>query len=145
MTRLLNQLEEISRELIEDIENLKRLAETIPQLLESKQKQLDQVAAVSRTMATDDTDVLSLITRYAEPRRARGGRRRGRTLPTDIMSIIHAAGGRGATLDQLYDGLAKSRTITRQNLSSTLSRMKSQGKISKRDGYFQAEGRQFEE
>jgi hypothetical protein len=47
------------------------------------------------------------------------------------MSLIHAAGPTGSNLDDLFDGLSTTREITRQNLSSTLSRMKSQGKITK--------------
>jgi hypothetical protein len=35
-------------------------------------------------------------------------------------------------------GLSKGRQITKQNLSSTLSRMKSQGKIGKLNGMFLA-------
>ena len=138
MVRIMNQLDEIARELAEDIENLKRLAEAIPQLLERKQKQLERIADVSKSMASEDEEILQLITRYTETRRpARGGgRRRGRTLPTDIMSLIHAAGPPGASLDELYSGLSKSREITRQNLSSTLSRMKSQGKIAKNGSNF---------
>ncbi len=133
MARIMGQLEEIARGLAEDIENLKRLAEAIPQLLERKQSQLERIADVSKSMASEDEEILQLITKYTEtrrPGRSQGGRR-GRTLPTDIMSLIHGAGSQGATLDDLYQGLSKSREITRQNLSSTLSRMKSQGKITK--------------
>jgi len=138
MVRIMGQLEEIARELAEDIENLKRLAEAIPQLLERKQSQLERIADVSRSMASEDEEILQLITKYTETRRPGGsqGRRRGRTLPTDIMALIHAAGPQGATLDDLHDGLSKNREISRQNLSSTLSRMKSQGKITKDGVYF---------
>ena len=133
MTRLMTQLDEIARELAEDIENLKKLAEAIPQLLERKQAQLGRIADVSKSMAAEDEEILQLITRYTETRRpARGGGRRpGRTLPTDIKALIHAAGPRCASLHDLYQGLSKTRELTRQNLSSTLSRMKSQGKIAK--------------
>jgi hypothetical protein len=133
MARLMTQLDDIARELAEDIENLKHLAEAIPQLLERKQQQLDRLADVSKSMASEDEEVVGLIARYTEtrrPSRGRGGRR-GRTLPTDIMSLIHAAGAKGATLNELYDSLSQTRDLTRQNLSSTLSRMKSQGKIAK--------------
>jgi hypothetical protein len=138
MSRLAYQLDEIARELTEDIENLKRLAEAIPQLLESKQKQLARIADVSRSMVSEDDDVTALLARYSSPPAKRGRGPRGRTLPTDIMSLIHAAGARGATLDELHVGLSKSREISRQNLSSTLSRMKSQGKIAKHGGNFVA-------
>lgn len=138
MPRLMTQLDEIARELTEDIENLKRLAEAIPQLLERKQRQLERVADVSKSMASEDEEITQLISRYTEQRRPGrgGGRRRGRTLPTDIMSLLHAAGPQGVSFDQLHRDLSKSRTVTRQNLSSTLSRMKSQGKIEKRGTNF---------
>jgi hypothetical protein len=136
MTRLMTQLDDIARELAQDIENLKRLAEAIPQLLERKHRQLERVADVTKSMASEDEEILALITRYTEtrrPARRGGGRRRGRTLPSEILTLIHAAGPQGASLDHLFDKLSQTRELTRQNLSSTLSRMKSQGKIA-RDG-----------
>lgn len=139
MNRFLESMESISRELSLDIENLKRLSEAIPQLLDRKQRQLERLAEISRSMTQEDTEIEELIARYAEARpssRPHAPRRRGRTLPTDIMSLLHAAGPRGASLDDLFDGLSKTRDISKQNLSSTLSRMKSQGKISKVNGMF---------
>jgi hypothetical protein len=118
---------------------LRRLADAIPQLLERKQKQLERLAEISRSMAQEDSEIEDLIARYADARpttKLRATRRRGRTLPTDIMALLHAAGPRGSSLDDLFDGLTKTRDISKQNLSSTLSRMKSQGKIAKANGMF---------
>jgi predicted CopG family antitoxin len=138
MNRFVERMEDVKRELSDDIDNLKRLAEVIPQLLERKQRQLDRLAEVASSMQQEDVEVETLIARYTElrPARARGSRGRGRTLPTDIMALLHAAGPRGASLDELFDGLSKTRHVHKQNLSSTLSRMKSQGKIAKADGMF---------
>lgn len=139
MNRFLDSMERVSRELSSDIQNLKRLAETLPQLLDRKQRQLNQLAEISRSMAQEDTEIETLIARYTESRpssRDRAPRSRGRTLPTDIMALLHAAGPRGANLDDLFDGLSKTREISKQNLSSTLSRMKSQGKVAKVNGMF---------
>ncbi len=140
MSRHVQEVERIKHQLSEDITNLKRLAETIPQLLERKQRQLERLTDVSRSMEQEDAEITALIARYAESRpvmRA-ASRRRGRSLPTDIMSLLHAAGPRGASLDDLFDGISKTRQISKQNLSSTLSRMKSMGKIGKENGLFMA-------
>lgn len=139
MNRFLGSMEGIARELSADIENLKRLSVAIPQLLERKQRQLERLAEISRSMTQEDSEVEELIARYTDSRptaRPRGQQQRGRTLPTDIMALLHAAGPRGASLDNLFEGLSKSRDVNKQNLSSTLSRMKSQGKISKVNGMF---------
>jgi hypothetical protein len=138
MNRFMENLETVSRELSADIENLKRLSEAIPQLLERKQRQLDRLAEISKSMTEEDTEIEELIARYAEtrPTKLRIPRRRGRTLPTDIMALLHAAGPHGASLDDLFEGLSKTRDVTKQNLSSTLSRLKGQGKISKVNGMF---------
>ena len=136
--RYVESMEDIKRELSHDIDNLKRLAEAIPQLLERKRRQFDRLAEVASSMQQEDVEVEGLIARYTEmhPARARGSRQRGRTLPTDIMALLHAAGPGGASLDELFEGLSKTRHVIKQNLSSTLSRMKSQGKIAKADGLF---------
>jgi len=138
MNSFIENLDNVARELSADIENLKRLSEAIPQLLERKQKQLDRLAEISKSMTDEDTEIEELIARYAEarPTKPRTARRRGRTLPTDIMALLHAAGPRGASLDDLFEGLIKTREVSKQNLSSTLSRMKSQGKVSKVNGLF---------
>jgi hypothetical protein len=138
MNRFVESMESLRRELSGDIDNLRRLAEAIPQLLERKERQLDRLTEVAGSMEQEDTEIESLISRYAEsrPSRGRGARRRGRTLPTDIMALLHAAGPNGASLDDLFEGLTKTRHVSKQNLSSTLSRMKSHGKIGKEDGMF---------
>lgn len=141
MNRFLASMESLSRELSADIENLKRLAVAIPQLLDRKQRQLERLAEISKSMTQEDTEIEELIARYADsrPTAARPrAQRRGRTLPTDIMALLHAAGPRGASLDNLFEGLSQSREVSKQNLSSTLSRMKSQGKIAKVNGMFTA-------
>jgi chromosome segregation ATPase len=140
MSRYLQDLESIKQQLSEDVANLKRLADTIPQLLEKKQRQLERLTEVSRSMEQEDAEVTALIARYAESRPAlkTAQRQRGRSLPADIMSLLHAAGPRGASLDALHEALLKTRQISKQNLSSTLSRMKGMGKIGKQNGMFVA-------
>jgi len=138
MSRYLQDLESIKKQLSEDVANLKRLADSIPQLLEKKQRQLERLTEVSRSMEQEDAEITALIARYAESRPAvkTAGRQRGRSLPADIMSLLHAAGPHGASLDDLHEALLKTRQISKQNLSSTLSRMKGLGKIGKQNGMF---------
>ncbi len=141
MNRYMDSLESIARELSGDIENLRRLADAIPQLLDRKQKQLERLGEIAKSMSQEDSEIEALIARYTEahPAKAtRATRHRGRTLPTDIMALLLAAGPRGASLDDLHEGLTKTRDVSKQNLSSTLSRMKSQGKIGKHNGMFVA-------
>lgn len=137
MNRYVESMEAIRRELARDIENLKRLAEAIPQLLERRQAQLDRLAEVASSMQQEDTEVEALIARYTDMRPSKvRSRRRGQTLPADILSLLHEAGPGGASLDELHEGLSRIRHVSKQNLSSTLSRMKSQGRIAKADGMF---------
>ena len=138
MSRYLQDLESIKKQLSEDVANLKRLADSIPQLLEKKQRQLERLTEVSRSMEQEDAEITTLIARYAEARPVAkpAGRQRGRSLPSDIMSLLHAAGPHGASLDDLHEALLKTRQISKQNLSSTLSRMKGLGKIGKQNGMF---------
>ena len=141
MSRFAQEVEVVGRELHEEIEKLKKLASAIPQLIERRQRQFDKLAEVARSMQAEDHEIAELVARYAEARPSmatRGRRRGGRTLPMDILDLLEAAGSRGATLDDLHGGLSKNRQITKQNLSSTLSRMKSQGKIGKQNGMFLA-------
>jgi hypothetical protein len=141
MSRFAHDVELVGRELHEEIEKLKRLAAAIPQLVERRQRQFEKLAEVARSMQAEDQEIAELVARYAEARptagnAGRGRRRGGRTLPMDIFELLEAAGARGASLDDLHVGLSKNRTISKQNLSSTLSRMKSQGKIGKANGMF---------
>ena len=139
MSRFAQEVEVVGRELHEEIDKLRKLASAIPQLIERRQRQFDKLAEVARSMQAEDQEIAELVARYAEARpmaATRGRRRGGRTLPMDILAILEAAGQRGATLDDLHMGLSKGRQITKQNLSSTLSRMKSQGKIGKLNGMF---------
>ena len=142
MSRFVQDVELVGRELHEEIEKLKKLAAAIPQLVERRQRQFEKLAEVARSMQAEDQEIAELVARYAEARPAaaaaagRGRRRGGRTLPMDIFDLLEAAGPRGASLDDLHVGLSKNRTISKQNLSSTLSRMKSQGKIGKANGMF---------
>lgn len=141
MSRFAQEVEVVGRELHEEIDKLKRLASAIPQLIERRQRQFDKLAEVARSMQAEDQEIAELVARYAGARptaATRGRRRGGRTLPMDIIDLLEAAGQRGATLDDLHVGLSKGRQITKQNLSSTLSRMKSQGKIGKLNGMFLA-------
>jgi hypothetical protein len=142
MSRFVQDVEVVGRELHEEIEKLKRLAAAIPQLVERRQRQFEKLAEVARSMQAEDQEITELVARYAGARPAaaggRGRRRGGTTLPMEITALLHAAGARGASLDDLHTGLSKSRTISKQNLSSTLSRMKSQGKIGKANGMFLA-------
>ena len=142
MSRFASEVEVVGRELYEEIEKLKRLVTAIPQLIERRQRQFDKLAEVARSMQAEDQEIAELVARYAEARpmasHGRGRRRGGRTLPMDIFEILEAAGTRGASLDDLHVGLSKTRQISKQNLSSTLSRLKSQGKIGKVNGMFLA-------
>jgi hypothetical protein len=145
MSRFAQDVEVVGRQIADEIAQLKRLAAVIPQLIDRRQRQFDKLGEVARSMQQEDEDIAELVARYAEARpagamaAAGGGRRRGgRTLPMDIIAILHAAGPSGASLDDLHAGLSQSRQISRQNLSSTLSRMKSLGKIGKANGLFVA-------
>jgi hypothetical protein len=142
MSRFVHDVELVGRELHDEIEKLKRLAAAIPQLVERRQRQFEKLAEVARSMQAEDHEIAELVARYAEARPSaaggRGRRRGGRTLPMDIFDLLQAAGPRGATLDDLHTGLSRSRQISKQNLSSTLSRLKSQGKIGKSNGMFLA-------
>jgi hypothetical protein len=145
MSRFVQDVEVVGRQIAEEIAHLKRLAAAIPQLIDRRQRQFDKLGEVARSMQQEDQDIAELVARYTDARpamgsvQAGGGRRRGgRTLPMDIIAILHAAGPSGASLDDLHAGLSQSRQISRQNLSSTLSRMKSLGKIGKANGMFVA-------
>ena len=145
MSRFAQEVEVVGRQLADEIAQLKRLAAAIPQLIDRRQRQFEKLGEVARSMQQEDQDIAELVARYADARpsamsaAAGGGRRRGgRTLPMDIIAILEAAGPSGATLDDLHAGLSQSRQISRQNLSSTLSRMKSLGKIGKANGMFVA-------
>src|SRR4029434_4962801 len=101
MSRFAQEVEVVGRELHDEIEKLKRLAGAIPQLIERRQRQFDKLAEVARSMQAEDQEIAELVARYAEARPAmatRGRRRGGRTLPMDILSLLEAAGTRGASL-----------------------------------------------
>ena len=144
MSRFAQEVEVVGRQLADEIAQLKRLANVIPQLIDRRQRQFEKLGEVARSMQQEDQDIAELVARYADARPAgmaaagSGRRRGGRTLPMDIIAILHASGPNGASLDDLHAGLSQSRQISRQNLSSTLSRMKSLGKIGKANGLFVA-------
>lgn len=139
------QIEQLAGGLFNEIAELEKLLQRLPDVIAKKRAQLSKLQEVAKIMSdgsdADDDILQSLMGLSAAPVRVGAGRKtRGPNLPARVMTLLNAAGQRGMELRGILGKLeeATGGEVNRSHLTTTLKRLLDRGKIERIGDRFHA-------
>ena len=139
------QIEQLAGGLSNEIAELEKLLQRLPDVIAKKRAQLSKLQEVARIMSdgsdTDDDIMQSLMGLSAAPSRVSTARKtRGGNLPARVMTLLNAAGQRGMELRGILGKLeeATGNEVNRSHLTTTLKRLLDRGMIERIGDRFHA-------